>query len=151
MKYDSTKDILEHKILVKNNILAIITELLDRAETHDISKLGDYEKPIFDEYTQKLKELEYWSEEYQENLKNMKKALEHHYSQNSHHPEHYSNGIKGMNIIDLVEMIADWNAATQRNKDGDIHKSIENNQARFNYSDDLKSIMHNTADWLLCK
>jgi hypothetical protein len=62
-----------------------------------------------------------------------------------HHPEHYSNGIQGMSLLDVIEMLCDWKAATMRHADGDLSKSIEINQKRFGYSDELKSILINTA------
>jgi len=40
-----------------------------------------------------------------------------------------------MQEIDKLEMIADWQAAVSRHKDGNILKSIEINQKRFGYSD----------------
>jgi hypothetical protein len=70
---------------------------------------------------------------------------------NRHHPEHFENGIRGMNLIDLIEMFCDWYAATQRHNDGDIIMSIEINQKRFEYSDDIKAILKNTYnDIFLC-
>jgi len=75
----------------------------------------------------------------------MKIALDHHYAENRHHPEHFENGIQEMNIVDICEMIADWKAASLRHADGDIMKSIEINQKRFEYSDELKSILINTV------
>lgn len=56
--------------------------------------------------------------------------------------------IRGMTLMDLVEMICDWKAATERHDDGDIRKSIELNQGRFGYSDELKQIFLNTIDHL---
>ena len=79
----------------------------------------------------------------------MKPALEHHYKENRHHPEHFENGIKGMTLIDLVEMISDWKAASERHNNGDIIKSIEINQKRFGYSDDIKQILLNTVQTYL--
>lgn len=49
-----------------------------------------------------------------------------------------------MNLVDIIEMLCDWKAATLRHADGDIYKSIEINQKRFGYSDELKSIFINT-------
>ena len=46
--------------------------------------------------------------------------------------------------LDILEMLCDWKAATLRHKDGDIRKSIEINQKRFGYSDELKRIFLNT-------
>jgi hypothetical protein len=51
-----------------------------------------------------------------------------------------------MTLIDLCEMIADWKAATLRHNDGDILKSIEINQSRFGYSDEVKQILLNTVE-----
>ena len=46
-------------------------------------------------------------------------------------------------------MICDWKASSERHENGDIYKSIEINQKRFGYSDDLKSILKNTVDFLM--
>jgi hypothetical protein len=74
----------------------------------------------------------------------MKPALDHHYAMNSHHPEHFATGIQGMSLLDVLEMLCDWKAATLRHNDGDIRRSIELNQKRFGYSDELKAILLNT-------
>lgn len=102
------------------------------------------EKEIFDQFTPLLKNSTYGSEEYKKFLTEMKVGLDHHYENNSHHPEHFDNGIQGMSLFDLLEMLCDWKAATMRHADGDIHKSIEINQKRFGYSDELKKIFLNT-------
>lgn len=68
---------------------------------------------------------------------------------NRHHPEHFVNGMNDMNLIDLIEMICDWKASSERHADGDIYKSIEINQKRFGYSDDVKSLLKNTVDYLI--
>lgn len=52
--------------------------------------------------------------------------------------------VRGMSLFDLIEMICDWKAATMRHADGDIRKSLEINQKRFGYSDELKAILLNT-------
>ena len=107
------------------------------------SKLHSPEKEIFDEYTPKLATTTYGSEEYKTYLEEMKVALSHHYSKNRHHPEYHPNGIHDMNLVDLIEMLCDWKAATMRHNDGDIIKSIELNQKRFGYDDEIKQIMIN--------
>lgn len=53
-------------------------------------------------------------------------------------------GLDGMSLPDVIEMLCDWKAATLRHNDGDIRKSIDINQKRFGYSDELKRIMLNT-------
>ena len=53
-----------------------------------------------------------------------------------------------MTLIDIVEMLADWKAASERQLDGNLLTSIEYNAKRFNISDQLKQILLNTADIL---
>jgi hypothetical protein len=53
--------------------------------------------------------------------------------------------LKGMTLVDLVEMFCDWCAATERHADGDIQKSITLNKERFQFGDVLESIFRNTA------
>lgn len=48
--------------------------------------------------------------------------------------------------MDLVEMICDWKAASERHNDGNIRKSIEHNAERFGMSPQLTRIFENTAD-----
>ena len=67
---------------------------------------------------------------------------------NSHHPEHYESGVDGMNLFDVIEMLLDWKAASERHKDGDIAQSIEKNRVRFKISDQLAEILHNTVAFL---
>lgn len=50
-----------------------------------------------------------------------------------------------MNLIDIVEMFCDWKAATLRQNNGNLLKSIEINAERFNCDEQLKQIFINTA------
>lgn len=52
--------------------------------------------------------------------------------------------VNNMSLLDLIEMLVDWLAATKRHNDGDIRKSIEINQARFGYGDEIKRLMLNS-------
>ena len=147
MNYDSRNDTMLHVMSVKKKLSKVIEELSQRQIGHDQSKLNEPEKPIFDEYTPKLKNTTYGSDEYNQYLKEMQVALKHHYANNRHHPEHFEDGIEGMNLIDIIEMFCDWLAATERHNDGDIFNSIIHNQNRFGYNDQLKSVFINTAVW----
>jgi hypothetical protein len=135
----------EHIAEVGKNIQVIIKELELRAKNHDKSKLEPPEAEGFEKVTHKLKGLTFGSDAYKEQLKEMMPFLKHHYANNRHHPEYFENGISGMSLIDIVEMLMDWLAATKRHSDGDIMKSIEINQKRFGYSDELKQIFINTV------
>jgi hypothetical protein len=130
---------------VQRLIHVVVAHLLKRAEQHDQSKFSEAEAPIFDEFTDKLKDITYGSPEYDECLEAMKPALEHHYAVNRHHPEHFLFGIKGMNLFDLLEMFIDWYAASKRHADGNIWKSIETNTERFRLSKQFVEILNNTA------
>jgi hypothetical protein len=145
-KYDSSKDTLLHIKRVNQLLILAASELLYRATKHDASKLEEFEKDNFDEFTPKLKNSTYGSEEYKSFLKEMGVALDHHYQNNSHHPEHYENGLNGFDLFDLIEMFFDWKAATERHANGDIYKSIEINKERFGYNDLIANIFRNTAD-----
>lgn len=145
MKYDSEKDTRKHIERVRELINEIALDLVKRGKEHDKSKLGEFEKPYFDEYTPKLKGSTYGSDEYKQFLKDLNVALKHHYEENSHHPEFYENGIDGMDLLDLMEMIVDWKAASERHGDGNIYKSLEHNKERFKISDQLYDILLNTV------
>ena len=144
-KYDSTVSTLEHKLRVSELIGEFCINMTKRAAKHDNSKLSNKEKSAFDSETPKLKNLTYDSKEYKESLKTLGTALTHHYKNNSHHPEHYKDGVDEMNLFDIVEMLFDWKAATERHADGNIHISIEKNKERFKISEQLSTIFKNTA------
>jgi hypothetical protein len=135
---------LEHIELVKG-LIANVTERLNfRAQTHDRSKLYDPELPYFAKYTHLASGVSYGSPEYQAFLDAMKPAIDHHYRCNLHHPEHYTDGIDGMSLIDLIEMMCDWMASTKRYKDGDIRKSLDVHVPRFKIGGQLETILRNT-------
>jgi hypothetical protein len=145
MEYDSTQDTLNHIEMVRSFMLEASENIISRAMSHDESKLLPPEKALFDEQTPKLKSLTYGSEEYKQALKDLKPALDNHYKVNSHHPEHYENGVKDMNLFDLIEMLCDWKAATLRHDDGDFNKSMAINKERFSIPDDLFLVLEKTA------
>lgn len=145
IKYDSTADTLLHIKRVSQLLNEAAIILIQRGNVHDSSKLQEPEKSEFDRLTPLLKTLTYGSDEYKASLAELKVALKHHYENNSHHPEHQEDGINGFDLFDLVEMFFDWKAAGERNKDGNIYKSIEYNKDRFEMSEQLCSIFKNTA------
>ena len=141
---DSRIETYKHIQIVQEYLGRQIHALMRRSCIHDQSKLVSPEVEAFDEFTPKLAASTYGSPEYKEMLAGLKPALDHHYAHNSHHPEHYKDGICGMSLLDLVEMLCDWKAATLRHTNGDIRRSIEINQERFGYSDELKRIFLNS-------
>lgn len=145
--YDSRPETVEHIRRVRTLMMRVGQELTERAVQHDRTKLEPPEKPVYDEMTPKLEDCEYGSEEYEEYLERMDEALEHHYAAYRHHPEHFEDGIEGMHLVDLLEMMVDWYAAVERHDDDrGIHDSIAHNAERFGYGDELATILHNTAE-----
>jgi hypothetical protein len=138
----------EHVKEVGRRIGKIIDDLRQRADNHDDSKFRSPEREAFLEYTPKLKESTYGSEEYERNLEGLGTALNHHYKENRHHPEHFENGIIDMTLIDLIELLSDWKAATRRHDDGDIMQSIKHNARRFGIGPQLTAILENTVYYM---
>lgn len=147
--YDSTKDTLDHINRVQELLNAFAYVLIERGRVHDASKLASPEKEIFDKETPTLKALTYGSDEYKAALERLKPALRNHYDENSHHPEHWADGIAGMDLLDVVEMFVDWKASSERNPGGDIRKSIDISAKRFAMSEQLVSIFENTVTRVL--
>lgn len=136
---------MRHIERVRNLLGDVVINLLERAKNHDQTKLQQPEVGFFTEYTPKLAKSTYGSQEYDAMKLAIKPALDHHYAHNRHHPEHHKNGIEDMTLMDLIEMLVDWKAASERHNDGNINKSIEINGRRFNMSPQLIRIFENTA------
>ena len=149
--YDSAADTNAHRALVKRFMDTLAYDIITRATIHDNSKLNEPEKSVFDVVTPRLRGMTYGSEEYKASLAEMGTALEHHYQTNRHHPEYFKasygsgEGVRGMNLVDILEMFCDWCAATMRHEDGDICDSIEHNMKRFKTGEVLACIFANTA------
>lgn len=139
---------LNHIHLVQKYLTHIQSILSERLIYHDKTKLEEDELPYFIKWTPKLKNTTFGSPEYHDMLKSLKPALDHHYLFNPHHPEHFSNGINDMTLVDLIEAVCDWVAACKRHKDGDINKSIEISKKRFGIDDQLTNIIKNTVKLL---
>lgn len=132
-----------------NELLHMIAkQLLDRGVAHDASKLVEPEAETFAVYTERLKGLDYGSDDYKQCLAEMAPTLEHHYANNRHHPEHFPEGVTSMTLVDLVEMLCDWKAASERHNSGNILKSIEHNRGRFGIDAQLGQVLINTVNAL---
>ncbi len=140
---DSRPGTHEHIYQVQNLLNYCIYLLSIRLIDHDYSKTIPPELDGWNEMAGELHERAYGSPEYFAVMEKFKPVIEMHYRNNRHHPEHHTEGIRGMNLIDLLEMVCDWEAAARR---GNKHAlpSLDFNQARFGFSDDLKNIIGNT-------
>lgn len=146
---DSRVETYQHIAHVRKFLLLCATDLIRRGHEHDNSKLRPPEVEAFDEMAGTLKGIEYGSPEYEASLEKLGPALEHHYAVNDHHPQHFAQyfdpPIAGMNLLNVTEMVCDWMAAVKRMEGGSIYESIEINQERFGFSDDVKKLIINTV------
>ncbi len=139
---------MAHIMRVAGLLMDAAAEMLRRAKVHDASKLVEPEASLFEAHTHKLAALTYGSPEYMTATKDPKElgpAIEHHWANNTHHPEHYENGVNDMDLYDVLEMLVDWKAAGERQNNGNIMTSLERNRARFKISDQLYAVLKNHA------
>lgn len=155
MSFDSTPDTFRHSLRVAELMGEPIKELLDRSIRHDLSKTREPERAVYDEIVPRLRAAAYGSAEHQSLVDSMGEGLRHHYANNRHHPEHFPDGVNGMTLVDLVEMLADWKAATERTTPhGDLADSLPVNAERFAIAPQLMDILANTArhfGWLAAR
>ena len=134
----TSQEIQAHIEKVRLNLAAFCKELQKRAAGHDNSKLSDAELPVYDAVDATPRE-PFGTPAYYDRLGRLKPALERHYAVNDHHPEHYENGVAGMNLAALVEMFCDWQASSQ-----DMEKSVNHCCDRFGIPPMLRQILLNS-------
>lgn len=143
---------VNHIARVKELLDFAAKELIRRGTEHDKSKFDPIESGPLDEM-QRLIDKEgnapYGSEEYKRRTALLGPMITHHYANNSHHPEHYTDGISGMDLFDLVEMFFDWKAASERNQDGSMNLSFS--IEKYAIPPMLASVLRNTANRLVYK
>lgn len=133
--------LVNHKGKVSSNMLTIANKLIERAIEHDNSKLS---KEEYESFT-KFDNTSYKSyKEYEKGLEELDDAFQHHYDNNSHHPEHHFNGVDDMSVLDLIEMVCDWKAVAEY-YGVPLEQQMELNIERYGVSVEreklLKSIM----------
>lgn len=146
-RLDHIQEELEHQDKVRRGLSLAISDLLYRSSEHDRSKITEPEITGFTalKNSHQLRGYTYGSEEYRAALREFKPTIDHHYQANDHHPEHFPNGIAGMSLTGMIEMLADWDAAKDRSPGGSLHLSILQNADRFGYDAVLAQILINTA------
>src|SRR5258708_1360591 len=107
MPSEFVKDLVQHKKWVAEYMQMVANDLFRRAAVHDNSKFDPEEFEAYDEAFPNLQKYAYGTEELRAELRKIKPAIHHHFEVNSHHPEHYENGIAGMSLLDVIEMVCD--------------------------------------------
>lgn len=136
-----------HIQLVGRYLQRCIAELVTRTILHDGSK---FEEPEFTPYARQLPALQnavFGSEEYLAALDAINPAVRNHVTTNRHHPEFHADGISGMNLVDLVEMICDWVAAAQRGGGTLADLNLPYCFEKFHIEPQLAAILTNTVEW----
>lgn len=103
---------LRHQAVVAAYMRRVAHALLEAADIHDLSKFAPDEFPGFVYFSSIARMHAFGSPAYNKAMSDNNGVIELHYSRNSHHPEHHERGVKDMGLVDLVEMVADWQAAS---------------------------------------
>jgi len=138
---------LEHIRRVNELMKESAVIILNRGSKHDESKLSEPEAFGFESLGNDFRKFKYGSEEYYKKVNDprFQEAVKHHHMVNRHHIEHFKNGIKDMNLFDIIEMICDWKAASERQENSVFEEHIQVNFYRFGIPDEYKNMIINTA------
>lgn len=137
----------KHKERVSFYLLEFAKELMNRSVNHDNSKFGDDELDEYSKVIDVFDKCRFGTSEYSKSRDKISSVVKLHQSRNRHHPEHFPNGIDGMDLVDLLEMISDWKSATRNHDVGSTMKSsVEFCIKRYNISPQLAQIIVNTID-----
>lgn len=145
---DYKTEVMIHQTDVFNLMQIVLDEVEHRQATHDRSKLSGEEFPTYAEIVPQLKGLEFGSDEYRAKVAELGPALKHHYKNNRHHPEYFENGISGMNLIDVLEMVCDWTAVAWAKGSDPREGMTEYLFKKHGIKEPLATILLNTVDWL---
>ena len=120
---------------------------MTRGNQHDLSKYESEEFPVYAGQIDEFEKHFYGSDGYNKAKAAIRPATEHHFKHNRHHPEHFPNGIEGMNLVDLLEMLCDWKSATENHPQhpGDLKTSFAVATKKYKISPQLNQILYNTA------
>lgn len=136
----------KHIARVRQLLGEFAIEMIKRGDRHDASKF----EPVELEPLQRMQDLidkegqaQFGTDEYSRRTAMLGEMITHHRANNSHHPEHYPNGIAGMDLFDLVEMFFDWKAASERGDSSVMH--LDAACTKYKIDGPLREILFNTA------
>lgn len=144
MEFDFLCDTLLHISEVKENLEIMASNLKQRGDAHDRTKLQELEFDAFVSTREAFKKANYGSPEYDECIRLTKPAVEHHYANNRHHVGFHKNGINDMNLMDVTEMVADWKAAARRSPDKKLEDTLDYAKGKYKIDSQLFLIIKNT-------
>jgi len=139
-------NVKDHKRKVAKYIKKLMRKLATSAMEHDDSKLSQAESPYYIDPVWDLNhepKPKYGSDEHKALTDKMGNGWKHHLKVNRHHPEHHENGLRGMNLVDLIEMVCDWCAAAERGNN-DPALALDQVKNKKGISPDLEAVIRNT-------
>lgn len=123
--------IQRHIAIVQKYLTQLAHRLEQRALEHDLSKLSKDEFAGFVEVNRIARLYPYGSPEYKNSLEG-NKAIDLHFSRNSHHPEYHKDGINDMTLLDVIEMVIDWQSASETYDKISFQEALPKHIERFN-------------------
>ena len=136
----------KHIARVRQLLGEFAIEMIKRGDRHDASKFTPEElEPLqrMQDLIEKEGQAQFGTDEYKRRTALLGDMIIHHRQRNSHHPEHYPDGVNGMDLFDLVEMFFDWKAASERAESSVMH--LDAACDKYKIDGPLRSILHNTA------
>jgi len=144
VELDFLCDTIVHVSEVAENLEICASNLRQRGHAHDRTKFQPMEFDAFVSTREKLKRAKFGAPEQQECVDTIRQAVDHHHANNQHHVQYYSDGIKDMSLLDILEMICDWRAATRRNSESRFKGFLEVAIKKYNISPELEKIIQTT-------
>lgn len=137
--------IQKHRKRVKQWMILFATEILNRANIHDESKLQEPELSGWIEMDKKPR-YKYGTKKYFEKLKKFEWLFKLHWSKNRHHPEYWKihKNDKSRDAVDLLETLCDWLAYKDKLSYKEAVKIVKQQSKRYETSKELQMYVLNT-------
>lgn len=142
----TTKEYVEkHQRTVRKRLSHFSTILQSRAFIHDESKLQEPEYSLWKQMDEEPR-YPYGTKEYISKLDRWQHLFRMHWndSRNRHHPEHFTNPITEMDLMDMIEMLCDWLGYKEVLSYTEASKLVDSQCKRFNFPDEFRYLLLNT-------
>lgn len=141
-------DTLMHVAEVQERLEDMIHDLRKRGLCHDRTKFQELEFDTFCRTRPRFKGVKFGTPDYDAVVEEAREAVEHHHHHNRHHTTYYDGGIEDMNLLDVLEMLADWRAAARRSKGQSFEESLPKAFERYNVPEVLREMIGRTIQYL---
>lgn len=139
-----TDYLYEHRALVHDKLATVSREINTRARRHDQSSLSGTELRIYKEHFDELQKYPIFDPRRDIVLSKMRVAIAYHHEANDHHPEHFTNGIDDMNLLQLMEFVADVMSQSEQNGI-DVYEILPLLKDQYDISNQLYQVILNTV------